>query len=44
MNMPGFTAENSLNVRQGQYLKGVAIRRAVGNVVLPAQLFRYCES
>jgi hypothetical protein len=43
MKMPGFTAENSLQTRQGQYLRAASAERAQGNGVLPAQLYRYCE-
>jgi hypothetical protein len=42
MKMSGFTAENSLDARHGQYLVAAA-QQAAGNVVLPAQLYRYCE-
>ena len=43
MKVPGFTAEYSLDEKQGQYRRAATTQQALGDVVVPAGFFRYCE-
>jgi len=43
MHMPGFTAENSLKTRRGQYLRVTATKLAHESDATPAQWVRQCK-